>query len=111
MWFSRKMLVTKILSALLLWRGYRNNRRLLVVLYSKIVSGLRKIQVKSANVSGIRKSKRNLFITELAYEQLKARARIHIYSKAKFKKQQSNFYHRNPQTNHKTFTKSVDSIF
>ena len=46
------------------------------------------------NVSGIRKCKRIpqnvigfiiLFITELAYEQLKARAGILIYSYAKFK--------------------------
>ena len=78
--------------------------------------------MESANVSGIRKiCKRNpqtvsglgiLFITELAYKQLKARAGILIYSNAEFKGKDLTIVSGNhEQVSKHLLTKSVDVTF
>ena len=74
-----------------------------------------------ANVSGVRKGKRVtqtlsgfriLFISELAYEQLKARSEILIYSKAEFKGKDLTIVSgiHKPISKH-LLTKSVDVTF
>ena len=68
-------------------------------------------------VSGIRKGKRIpqivsdyefLFFTEIAYEKLKARGGIFIYSNAQFESKDLSICQRNPQTNLKTLVNCAD---
>ena len=57
-----------------------------------------------ASVSG----SRILSITELAYEQLKARGGIIIYSNAQFESKELSIYQRNPQTILKSLINRAD---
>ena len=74
----------------------------MIVESAKLVSGIRKCKRIPQTLIGFR----ILFITKLAYEQLKARAGIFIYSKRELKgieMEGLNHCRRYPRTNLKTF--------
>ena len=84
-------------------------------------SGIRNCKWIPQNVSGIRKCKWNpqtvsgfqiLFITELAYEQLKDRAEIPLFSNAEFKSKDLTIVSGiHEQVSRHWLTKSVDVIY